>query len=115
MAEAGEPVSGSAPAHPPTGTPANIEDKLTAAVQLLLPGLQPDAAYLRRLLDSVADGELLLACLQAMLARGERYADSNLLYSQVLYSCTQSGGLFPSPFLYEWRAQQAARESRWRK
>jgi hypothetical protein len=40
-----------------------------------------DAADTRRLQDSVPDRQRLLGCLEWMLARGEEYADSNLLFS----------------------------------
>ena len=42
-----------------------------------------------------------------MEARGERYMDGNLLFSQAQYYCWQRDGLYPSPFINdERRAEQ---------
>jgi hypothetical protein len=90
---------------PPLAAPPTLEDRLAVAVQQLI-GLQPAPAYVKRLQDSVDDAELLLDCLQGMLARGELYEGGNLLYSRILYLCGQRDGLFQSPFRTERRAEQ---------
>jgi len=97
--EAGGPGSSPRPAHPPATTPVNFEDTLTAAVQVLLAGHCPDPDYTRHLRDSVPDQQRLLAGLEWLLARGECFADGNLLYSRIQYLCWQRDGPWPSPLL----------------
>jgi hypothetical protein len=87
-------------------TTPSLEDKIAAAAQRLT-GLQSSAVDVKNLWASVPDQQRLLRCLEWIEARGERYADANLLYSQVQYYYWQRDGLYPSPFIDdERRAEQ---------
>jgi hypothetical protein len=99
IAEAAKSGAGAAPAHPLTAPPANIEDKAKAAARLLT-GLLAGADFIKLLLDSVPDRQLLLDCLEEMLARGERYFTGPDLFGAAkhLYGLR-----------FDERAQQAAR------
>jgi hypothetical protein len=115
--EAGPPVSDSAPAPPPTIVPATIEDKITAALQLVLPpGVRPTAAEVKFLLDyDTKDPHKLLRCLEWIQKHGRTYVTFNLFFSDFNYFYAERNTYtqWPSPFLDdERRAQLEAREAR---
>jgi hypothetical protein len=110
IAEAAEPSS--AAAEPAIPAPANSDDTFAADVRRLC-AFKPEAGYVESLRDAFADAKLLSACAQAMVARGDSYAYSELLFSQFQYLYWQQDGQFPSPFIEDERChQQASRKLR---